>query len=60
MLNEVNQMEKDKYCVISLYVWNLKYDTKISLQNTVHRHRQQTYAYHRGRVGERINWELNY
>ena len=34
MLNEVNQMEKNKYCVISLYMWNLKYDTKELLYKT--------------------------
>ena len=27
ILNGVNQKEKDKYCMVSLYMQNLKYDT---------------------------------
>ena len=40
ILNEVSQKEKDKYHIIS-YMWNLKYDTNLSMKQT-HRHREQT------------------
>ena len=43
ILSEVSQKEKGKYHVISLNIWNLKYEPNgMYLQKQIHRHREQT------------------
>ena len=55
ILSEVSQKEKDKYRMISLNMWNLKYDTDdlFTKRKQTHRHRKQAYSYQKGKGWER-------
>ena len=51
ILSEISQKKKDTY---SLYIKSLKM-IQMNLfikQKQIHRHRKQSYGYHRGKVGE--------
>ena len=52
ILSEVSQKEEDKYRMISLITWNLKYNTNEFMKQT-HRHRKQIYGYQRKKVVEK-------
>ena len=53
ILSEVSQTKKDKYYMISLICGILKKGQMnlFTRQRQTHRHRKQTYGYHRGREG---------
>ena len=57
ILNEVGQMDKDIYHMMSLICGILENDTNelISKQEQIHTLRKQTYGYQRGKVGGGIN-----
>ena len=59
ILSEVSQMEKDKYCMISLLceIWKIVQRNLFTEQKQTHRHRKQTYSYRRERGSGGINWE---
>ena len=52
ILSEVSQKEEDKYRMISLITWNLKYNTNEFMKQT-HRHGKQIYGYQRKKVVEK-------
>ena len=51
ILSEESQKEEDKYHMISLITWNLKYNTDEFMRQT-QRHRKQIYGYQRRKVVE--------
>ena len=50
-----SQKEKDKYCMIITYVWNIKYDTNKLYETETYQYREQTYGCQRGE-GMREGW----
>ena len=40
VLNEINQIKKDKYCVLSLNMWNLKSKMYVTKQKQTQRYRE--------------------
>ena len=47
MLSEISQTEKDKYCMIHLYVKSKKYNKLVNItkKKQAHRYREQTSGY---------------
>ena len=50
MLSEISQIEKDKYCMISLICGIYKYNKVVNItkKKQTHRYREQTRGYHWG------------
>ena len=48
MLSEISHTEKDKYCIILTYMWNLRKIKKKTKQKQAHRYGEQMSGCQRG------------
>ena len=48
MFSKISHTEKDKYCTISLFMWNLKNNTNMTKQKYNHRYKEETSGYQWG------------